>query len=127
MQTYELSREKNLRKANRAFARSMFPMDTVVRYRALGWNNQQKGVLHSISQGGLYVKSLHIPEIGSQLTLNFIFGRKAIHCQGIVIYRRIDNGDFSTKGFGIKFTRMVTDEYQIIKNTIDEFVKTMSV
>ena len=122
MSTFEQVAQEQ-RKRKRVFARSLFPMDREVGYREMATRigGEKKGVLHSISQSGLFVRSKDIPQIGTQLAINFFFGQEKIRCEGTVIYRNPTDDGINAQGFGMKFTKMLTKDYEAIKQSVDQF------
>lgn len=125
MNNLELQSGTDRRERHRVFARSLFPMDREVSYRAGKTSNFGKGVLHSISQSGLFVRSARMPELGSDVAMDFFFETQKVRCEGKVIYCNPSDDGLNAQGFGVKFTRMMATDYALIKNAIDSFHQMM--
>lgn len=119
-QMFDLKPNEEHRKHPRVFARSMFPKATEVVFRVMGFKTEQKATLHSISQSGVFLQSQRIPSVGTEINLTFPFGNRRVACQGRVIYHSVGEDSMTTQGFGVKFTRMTTDDYMSIKSAVEE-------
>jgi len=92
----------------------------VVGYRRHRESNLIEGTPLTLSQAGIFIQSIHFPEKGDHLFLGFEFCHLQIQCTGKVLYVNRVGCSFRPQGFGVKFTRLLKQDHQFIKRTIDQ-------
>ena len=112
------------RKNPRVFVRSLFPTETNISFRPTG-GAFNKGVLLSISSAGVFIQAGKFPPIGMDLAMIFRFAGRQMQCQGRIIYHTPQRNELQVSGFGVKFTRMLSEDHHLIQNSIKEFVSIM--
>ena len=111
--------KKEYRKNKRLFMRSVRPIETICRFQSLPVSRPAIGILHSISQSGIFVKSRNMPDIGEPVLVNFDFLNHKIKAVGTVLYKNPEGNPFKAQGFGIKFTRMYDKDHQALIQGIE--------
>jgi len=79
---------------------------------------------HSSAQG-LYIRTFKYHAPGEQLSLLVIINGRTIHTDATVLYtRRQDSGPFSEPGMAVKFTRIMAEDREFIRQYVrDEVTK----
>ena len=110
------------RQNKRLSLKDLFPEtspETQIEYRGYHAKRKFKGTILSLSRSGLFIRASHIPLKGDVIFLSFYFDNRYIHCLGKVIYlNRVGDG-FRPQGFGIKFLRMMQNDYEGLQKSID--------
>lgn len=128
MLTFEFNASADLRRHKRILLRSIFHQEVSTRYRNNSGTGPEKfGSLHSISTYGLFVQTRLFPEVGSNVRLKFSFNGQRIECEGLVIYVNPEDDGLNAQGFGVRFTKMLSKDYDIIRNAIDSYHRTLNI
>lgn len=99
----------------------------VVRFRPAGRSNDEIGYSFNISQGGMYARTLAMPERWDELWLEFVPPRsdRAVHLEGTVVWaRRYGPGGTATvpTGFGVEITGGSQNDLDRYKRSYQAFL-----
>ena len=109
------------RRLSYAALTAKYAPDNAIEFRGSHDPERFSGTLFSLSQSGLFIKTQNIPEMGSPVLMHFRFCGKKVQCQGQIIYvNRVGDG-MRPQGFGVKFTRIIEEDYKTIGNAVETF------
>ena len=82
------------------------------------FTGEQRGILGSLSEAGLFVHTNLVPDRDTQVLVKFQIGQRTIQSWGKIIYvYRVGDG-FKPQGFGVKFVRMFREDFEYLQETL---------
>lgn len=76
-----------------------------------------------VSAQGLYIRTFKYHQLDEQIALQFAIGGRAIKADGKILYtRRQDSAPFVEPGMAVKFTRIMAEDREVIRQFVHDAV-----
>lgn len=107
------------RRNTRVYLRPPWFRTATVMYQGAKSALTGQGLMGSLSAGGLFIKTSHLPELRTPIRVRFQFAGNAFECEGEVIYlQAIDDAEHD-QGFALRFTRMPELDQTTLRTSIE--------